>query len=96
MMAGIAGSLIAVIYSFSPVVGDSYTMKSFVVVILGGLGSIPGAILGGMVLGIVENLASLLVDPGYRDAIGFSLLILVLLLRPEGLIGKRFFAELKG
>jgi len=95
MMAGVAGSLIAVIYSFSPVVGDSYTMKSFVVVILGGLGSVPGAIVGGIVLGIVENLASLLLDPGYRDAIGFGLLVTVLLLRPQGLLGKRFFAEVK-
>lgn len=96
MMAGIAGSLITVIYSFSPVMGESFTMKSFVIVILGGLGSVPGAIVGGMVLGIVENLASLLLDPGYRDAIGFGLLLLVLVLRPEGLFGKRFFAEVKG
>jgi branched-chain amino acid transport system permease protein len=96
MMAGIAGSLITVIYSFSPVMGESFTMKSFVIVILGGLGSVPGAIVGGMVLGIVENLASLLLDPGYRDAIGFGLLLLVLVLRPEGFFGKRFFAEVKG
>jgi len=96
MMAGIAGSLVAVIYSFSPAMGDSFTMKAFVVVVLGGLGSVPGAIVGGIVLGIVENLASLLLDAGYRDAIGFGLLIMVLLLRPEGLLGKRFFAEVKG
>lgn len=95
MMAGMAGSLIAVIYSFSPVMGDSFTMKSFVVVILGGLGSVPGAILGGILLGVVENLASYLLDPGYRDAIGFGLLLLVLVLRPNGLLGKRFFAEVK-
>lgn len=95
MMAGMAGSLIAVIYSFSPVMGDSFTMKSFVVVVLGGLGSIPGAILGGIVLGVVENTSSYLLDPGYRDAIGFGLLVLVLILRPEGLLGKRFFAEVK-
>ena len=95
MMAGMAGSLIAVIYSFSPVMGDTFTMKAFVVVILGGLGSIPGAIVGGIVLGVVENVAAYLFDPGYRDAIGFALLILVLLLRPQGLLGKRFFAEVK-
>jgi len=95
MMAGMAGALIAVIYSFSPVMGDSFTMKSFVVVVLGGLGSIPGAILGGIVLGVVENTSSYFLDPGYRDAIGFGLLVLVLILRPEGLLGKRFFAEVK-
>lgn len=96
MMAGMAGSLIAVIHSFSPVAGESFTMKAFVIVVLGGLGSIPGAILGGMVLGVAENLASYLLDPGYRDAIGFGLLVVTLVLRPQGLLGKRFFAELKG
>lgn len=95
MMAGIAGSLIAVIYSFSPVVGDSYTMKSFVVVIMGGLGSVPGVIVGGIALALVENVSSLLLDPGYRDAIGFGLLIVLLLWRREGLLGRRFFAEVK-
>jgi branched-chain amino acid transport system permease protein len=95
MMAGMAGSLVAVIYSFSPVMGDSFTMKSFVVVVIGGLGSIPGAIFGGIFLGIAENLASYLLDPGYRDAIGFGLLVLTLIVRPQGLLGKRFFAELK-
>lgn len=95
-MAGMCGSLIAVIYSFSPVTGESFTMKSFVIVVLGGLGSIPGAIVGGIVLGVAENLASYLLDPGYRDAIGFGLLVLTLVLRPEGLLGKRFFAEVKG
>jgi branched-chain amino acid transport system permease protein len=96
MMAGMAGSLVAVVYSFSPVTGETFTMKSFVIVVLGGLGSIPGAILGGIVLGVAENLASYLLDPGYRDAIGFGLLVITLVLRPEGLLGKRFFAEVKG
>jgi branched-chain amino acid transport system permease protein len=96
MMAGIAGSFVAIVYSFSPVMGDTFTMKSFVVVVLGGLGSVPGAIVAGIALGIVENLASLLLDPGYRDAIGFALLLFVLLARPQGLLGKRFLAEMKG
>jgi branched-chain amino acid transport system permease protein len=96
MMAGMAGSLISVIFSFSPVTGESFTMKSFVIVVLGGLGSVPGAILGGIALGVVENLASYLLDAGYRDAIGFGLLVLTLILRPGGLLGKRFFADVKG
>jgi len=96
MMAGMAGSLIAVVYSFSPITGESFTMKSFVIVVLGGLGSVPGAIIGGIALGVVENLASYFFDSGYRDAVGFGLLVLTLVLRPEGLLGKRFFAELKG
>ena len=49
-----------------------------------------------MLLGIVENLASLFLDSGYRDAVGFTLLLLVLVLRPRGLMGRRFFAEVKG
>lgn len=94
-MAGVAGSLIAVNLPFSPVLGDFYTMKAFVVVVLGGLGSIPGALAGGMVLGITDNVASVVLDPGYRDAVSFTLLLLVLVLSPRGLFGKRFYAELK-
>jgi branched-chain amino acid transport system permease protein len=94
-IAGMTGALVAMTYSFSPVSGEIYTMKSFVVVILGGLGSVPGAIVGGIFLGIVENLASLWLDSGYRDAVGFGLLLLVLLVRQRGLMGKRFFAEMR-
>ncbi len=87
-MAGLAGSLVAVIYTFSPVVGGSFTMKSFVIVVLGGLGSIPGAICAGVFLGVAENLVSGLLDPGYTDAVSFALLVLVLVLRPKGFLGK--------
>jgi branched-chain amino acid transport system permease protein len=92
-LAGAAGALLAVVYPFSPVTGDGYTLKAFVVVILGGLGSVPGAIVGGLALAITENLASLLLDPGYRDAVGFALVLLVLVWRPHGIMGRRFFAE---
>jgi branched-chain amino acid transport system permease protein len=93
-MAGITGSLLAVVFSFSPVGGVTLTMKSFVVVILGGLGSIPGAIVGGMVLGVAENLTSIVLRPGYVNIVGFGLLLLVLIVRPRGLFGKRFYAEI--
>jgi branched-chain amino acid transport system permease protein len=94
-VAGAVGALIAMTYSFSPVSGEIYTMKSFVVVVLGGLGSVPGAIVGGVLLGVAENLASLYFDPGYRDAVGFGLLIAILIVRRQGLMGRRFFAEVK-
>ena len=94
-MAGMAGSLISVVYSFSPVLGGSFTMKAFVIVVLGGLGSVKGAIAGGLILGIVENLASAFFDPGYKDAISFILLVIILIVRPRGIFGKLFFAELK-
>ena len=95
-MAGAAGSLMAVVYAFSPVVGASFTMKSFVIVVLGGLGSMQGAIVAGIILGVAENLVSGLLDPGYSDAISFILLVLILVLRPRGLFGKQVNAEAKG
>ncbi|MCZ6861156.1 MAG: branched-chain amino acid ABC transporter permease [Alphaproteobacteria bacterium] len=95
-MAGVAGSLMAVIYAFSPVVGDSFTMKSFVIVVLGGLGSMQGAIVAGIVLGIAESIVSGLLAPGYSDAISFIILVLILVLRPRGIFGKPFIAEAKG
>ncbi len=94
-MAGMAGSLISVVYSFSPVLGGSFTMKAFVIVVLGGLGSVKGAITGGLILGIVENFVSAFFDPGYKDAISFILLVIILIARPRGIFGKHFFAELK-
>lgn len=92
-MAGVTGSLITVTQSFSPVVGAAFTMKSFVIVVLGGLGSIPGAIVGGTILGIAENVTSVTIDPGLRDAVSFILLVVILVLRPRGIFGKRFYAE---
>jgi branched-chain amino acid transport system permease protein len=86
-MAGMAGGLMAVTTSFSPVVGASYTMKAFVIVVLGGLGSVPGAIIAGILLGVAENLVSGLWEAGYRDVISFGLLVLILVARPRGLMG---------
>ncbi len=91
-MAGAAGSLMAVVYAFSPVVGASFTMKSFVIVVLGGLGSMQGAIVAGIILGVAENLVSGLLIPGYSDAISYILLVLILVLRPRGLFGKQAIA----
>lgn len=91
-MAGVAGSLMAVVYAFSPVVGASFTMKSFVIVVLGGLGSMQGAIVAGIILGVAENLVSGLLIPGYSDAISYILLVLILVLRPRGLFGKQAIA----
>jgi branched-chain amino acid transport system permease protein len=92
MMAGIAGSLVAIVFSFSPVGSVPFTTKSFVVVVLGGLGSIPGAIAGGLVLGIAEDYTGYW-DPGYIELVSFGLLLAVLLVRRRGLFGKRFYAE---
>lgn len=91
-MAGATGSLIAVVYTFSPVIGDTFTLKSFVVVILGGLGNMFGAIIAGIFLAVAENIVAGFIDPGYRDVISFWLLITVLLLRPSGFLGRPSFA----
>lgn len=93
MMAGIAGSLVAIVFQFSPVGSVPFTTKSFVVVVLGGLGSIPGAIAGGVVLGIAEDYTGYW-RPGYIELVSFGLLLAVLVVRRRGLFGKRFYAEL--
>jgi len=92
-LAGAAGALLAVVYSFSPVTGAPLTMKAFVIVALGGLGSMRGAIFAGIALGVAENLVSGLLAPGYRDAVSFVLLILLLVLRPRGLFGDRYLFD---
>lgn len=94
-MAGAAGALVAILYAFSPVAGDAFTMKAFVIVALGGLGSIHGAIVAGIALGVIENLVSGLGAPGYRDAVSFFILVALLVLRPRGLFGNRYRADAK-
>ncbi len=87
-LAGAAGALFAVIYPVSPTLGDPVTLRAFVVVVLGGLGNVYGALLGGMVFGLAEVFGSALVGAGYEDAIAFGLLVLMLVLRPYGLVGR--------
>jgi branched-chain amino acid transport system permease protein len=82
-------------YSFSPVHGAAFAMKSFVVVLLGGLGSIPGAIAGGLILGLAENFSSVFLEASYKDFISFVLLVAILVIRPRGIFGKQFYADLK-
>jgi branched-chain amino acid transport system permease protein len=95
-IAGAIGPLVAMTTSFSPVLGDVLTMKAFVVVVLGGLGSVPGAVVAGMVLGVAEHLSTLVFGSGYQEAISFIVLVAVLVLRPSGFLGKKFYAEVKG
>lgn len=89
-MAGAAGVLISTIYSFSPFLGMPYLNWSFIIVVLAGLGSIYGAILGGILLGLLESFTVLTIGPGYQMAVGFILLILLLTIKPNGLFGKKF------
>jgi branched-chain amino acid transport system permease protein len=87
-MAGVAGSLLVHYINLFPAVGVMMTLKSFVIVVFGGMGSIGGALFGGLILGIVESLWGVYFFPGYREAISFLALVVIFLIRPLGLFGK--------
>ncbi len=88
-LAAAGGSLVAVVVAIQPEMGQVYTFKSFLVIVLGGAGNYPGALLGGMLLGLVEQLSSLYLTTQLSEAVAYVLLVLVLLLRPTGLLGGR-------
>jgi branched-chain amino acid transport system permease protein len=88
-LAAAGGSLVAVVIAIQPEMGGVYTLKSFLVIVLGGAGNYPGALLGGMLLGLVEQLSSLFLTTQLSEAVAYVLLVLVLLLRPTGLLGGR-------
>ncbi len=88
-LAAAGGSLVAVMVAIQPEMGQVYTFKSFLVIVLGGAGNYPGALLGGMLLGLVEQLSSLFLTTQVSEAVAYLLLVLVLLLRPTGLLGGR-------
>jgi len=90
-MAGCAGVLLALIFPISPLSSTAYLGKAFVVCVLGGLGSVPGAVLGGLVLGILESFGAMAFGPEHAVTLSFGLLILFLIFRPQGLIGRRGF-----
>jgi len=89
LMAGVAGPLIAMIFPISPLTGPVYLGKAFVVCVLGGLGSVPGAMVGGLVLGVVESFAALWFGPEHAVTVAFALLIAMLVFRPTGLLGRK-------
>jgi branched-chain amino acid transport system permease protein len=85
----IAGCAMVVLVDVTPPLGPAYTLLAFVIVIVGGLGSMGGALLGGVLIGVSEALAGLFITPSAKSMFSFGLLILVLLLRPQGLLGRR-------
>jgi branched-chain amino acid transport system permease protein len=85
----IAGCVMVLLVDVTPPLGPAYTLLAFVIVIVGGLGSMGGALLGGVLIGVSEALAGLFIAPSAKSMFSFGLLILVLLFRPQGLLGKR-------
>jgi branched-chain amino acid transport system permease protein len=86
---GAAGTMMVLLIDVTPMLGPSYTLLAFVIVITGGLGSMPGALLGGVLIGVTEAVAGLLFAPSLKSMFAFGILVLVLLFRPQGLLGKR-------
>jgi branched-chain amino acid transport system permease protein len=88
-MAGAAGALLSIIFPISPLNSNLFLGKAFVVCVIGGLGSVPGALAGGLVLGIVESFASYWFGPERAVIVSFALMLVLLFVRPSGLLGKR-------
>jgi len=86
---GAAGVMLVLIADVTPAIGPAYTLLAFVIVITGGLGSMPGALIGGVLIGFTEAMAGLLFTPSAKSMFAFAILVLVLLFRPQGIMGKR-------
>jgi branched-chain amino acid transport system permease protein len=85
---GAAGTMLIMLIDVTPALGPAFTLLAFIIVVTGGLGSMPGALLGGVVIGLTEAMAGLLFTPSAKSMFGFAILVLVLLFRPQGLLGK--------
>lgn len=88
LLAGLAGALMAPIYPIGPYMGEVVIIRAFVIVILGGLGSVPGAVLGGLLLGITESTVATLIDPTVALIASFGMVLVIILFRPTGLMGR--------
>ncbi len=86
---GAAGVMLVLIIDVTPSLGPAYTLLAFIIVITGGLGSMPGALIGGVMIGLTEAMAGLLFTPSAKTMFSFAILVLVLLFRPQGIMGKR-------
>jgi branched-chain amino acid transport system permease protein len=88
-ISAIGGTLIGLSFGFTPTTGTGWLLRGFTVVVLGGLGSLWGSFLGGILIGILEEVVASQVGPQYRDLIVFSFLVLILVIRPQGIFGKK-------
>jgi branched-chain amino acid transport system permease protein len=86
-LAGTAGALISPTYYIFPQVGSAFTLKAFVITVLGGMGSIVGATLGGIIIGVTESMSAVYISSGWKEVVVYVLFLLVLLFKPSGLMG---------
>jgi branched-chain amino acid transport system permease protein len=86
---GASGALLLLLVDVQPYMADDYTLLAFIIVIIGGLGSMPGALLGGLLVGVSEAVSGFIIMPSLKSMFSFGLLIIVLLVRPQGLLGRR-------
>jgi branched-chain amino acid transport system permease protein/neutral amino acid transport system permease protein len=90
-LAGLGGMLIGLDATIDPLIGFKTILSVFAAAVVGGLGSLPGAVVGALVVGVGEELSLLFLSPAYRSAIGFFAILLVLTLRPRGILGARAY-----
>lgn len=88
-IVGAAGAMMTLLIDTTPNIGPAFTLQAFVIVIIGGLGSMPGALLGGVLIGLSEAMSGLFFAPSAKTMFGVAILILVLLFRPQGLLGRK-------
>ena len=93
MLAGVGGAMVGPLFLVFPQMGDVPLIKGLSGILLGGMGSVPGAVVGGMVLGLTEAISTLYLPTDYRDSIAFMVMVLILLVRPQGLFGQRMRGE---
>jgi branched-chain amino acid transport system permease protein len=92
-LAALGGALVGPLFLIFPLMGDAPMVKGLAGILLGGMGSVPGAVVGGMIIGIAESVSTLFLPTDYRDSIAFAIMVLILLVRPRGLFGLRVRGE---
>jgi branched-chain amino acid transport system permease protein len=92
-LAGLGGALVGPLFLVFPLMGDAPMVKGLAGILLGGMGSVPGAVIGGLLIGVTESVSTLFLPTDYRDSIAFAIMVLILLVRPSGLFGVRVRGE---
>ena len=95
LLAAVAGTLVGSYYqAIDTLMSSSVGMKTFAAAVLGGVGSLPGAMVGGLLVGVAESIGASYISSGYRDAIAFAILVAVILIKPSGIFGKKIVEKM--